>query len=213
MTQATILTRASKGSQLTWAELDGNWSELNTRTLEGWDDLVAPMDIQTGAPDAPVLTEWMDGMFLPEFSHTGDLAVLGKFHVNHRYKLGTMLYPHLHFSVNDDAASGVIVLGFRYKYARRADSTGQITFTTAVELRHEETIALNSSGKHFVAEMAEGFGIPSTDLEPDVMILMETFRRGTDPSDTFTGSIWGITHDLHFETDHDSTPLRVPPFY
>lgn len=209
-----LTNRATKGSALTYGEVDGNWTTLDFRTGDGWDDLVAPMDIQTGAPDAPTLTLWMDSMYLPEFSHTADLSVLGKFHVNHRYKVGTMLYPHFHFSVNDDAASGDVVLGFRYKYARRADSTGQTAFTTAVELKLVFNVPLNSAGEHFVAEVPEGFGIPATDIEPDVMILMETFRRAaSDADDTLVASIWGITHDLHFETNHYATPLRAPPFY
>jgi hypothetical protein len=106
------------------------------------------------------------------------------------------------------------VLGFRYKLARRHDSTGQIKFTTAVELRLEFTIPSNSAGTHFVAEVPEGQGIPATHLEPDVMILMETFRRaGTDAADTFNGSIWAITHDIHYEVDRLATKNRAPDFY
>lgn len=208
-----ILTRQAKGAALTYGELDGNFIEVERRTGDGWDDLVAPMDIQVGSPYAPTRSEWMDGMFFPEFTHTTDLAVIGTFHVNHRYKPGTMMYPHFHFSPNDDAESGVVVLGFRYKLARRHDSTGQIKFTTPVELRLEFNISANSSGTHFVAEVPEGFGIPSIHIEPDAMILMETFRRATDPSDTFNGSIWGLTHDIHYECDRASTPNRAPDFY
>jgi hypothetical protein len=208
-----LTTRSGKGASLTYGEMDGNWNELDRRTGDGWDDLVAPMEIQTGSPAAPTLTEWMEGMYFPEFNHTNDLAVLGKFHINHRYKLGTMLYPHFHFSPNDNAPSGVVVLGFRYKLARRHDSTGQVKFTNAVELRLEFTIPSNSAGTHFVAEVPTGFGIPATHIEPDVMVLMETFRRATDLADTFEGSIWGQTHDLHYECDVASTPNRAPDFY
>lgn len=208
-----IVYRSSKGSDLTPAECDANNLQFDTKTKDGWDDLVSPMSIQTGSPDAPNLTEWMEHMWLPEFNHTNDLAVLGLFHVNHKYKLGTMMYPHFHFSPNDDAVSGVVRLGFRYKLARRHDSTGQIKFTNAVELSLDFTIPLNSAGTHFVAEVPEGFGIPSTHLEPDVMILMETFRRATHPNDTFEGSIWGQTHDIHYEVDRLSTINRAPNFY
>jgi len=210
---ATLYTVANKGAPLTPTEADFNMALLNIRTGEGWDDLVAPMEIQTGSPDAPTLTEWMEHMWLPEFNNSNDLSVLGKFHVNHRYKLGTMMYPHLHFSPNDDAASGVVRLGFRYKVARRHDSTGQIKFTNAVTLIREFNIPLNSAGTHFVVEMPESEGIPSTHLEPDVMILMETFRFGGHVNDTFTGSIWCMTHDLHYELDRDATINRAPNFY
>lgn len=209
-----LTTRQGKGLALTYGELDGNFTELERRTGDGWDDLVSPMTIQTGAPDAPTLTEWLNGYFLPEFNATNDLCVLGQFHINHRYKLGTMLYPHLHFSISGaDTGGGVVRLGFRYTLARRHDSTGQTTFTTPVELSLDFTIPAGGAITHFVAEVPDGFGIPATHVEPDMMILMQSFRRGTHINDTFVGSIWAMTHDIHYECDVASTPNRSPNFY
>lgn len=211
---ADLTTRAGKGSELNFVELDENFQEIARRTDQGWDDLVSPMTIQTGAPDAPTLTEWIDGFYLPEFNHTNDLCVLGQFHINHRYKLGTMMYPHLHFSISGaDTAGGVVRLGFRYKLARRHDSTGQTTFTAPVELALNFTIPAGGAITHFVAEIPDGQGIPGTHIEPDMMILMQSFRRATHPNDTFAGSIWAMTHDIHYECDVASTPNRSPDFY
>lgn len=200
------------GRLLTPAEVDGNFQGLDTKTKDGWTDLVSPMEIQTGAPDAPTLTEWVDGFFLPELNHTNDLCVLGKFHVNHNYKLGTELLPHLHFAATD-TSGGVVRLGFRYKLARRHDSSGQLTFTAPVEIALDFTIPAGVSQKNFVAEVPEGQGIPGTHLEPDVIILMQTFRRGTHLNDTFPGSIWAMTHDFHHQADRAATLNRAPDFY
>lgn len=208
----TLTRRLVKGSRLTNAEGDANIDHFDLKTQDGWADLVAPMDIQAGAPDAPTLTEWANGYYLPELSHTNDLAVLGKFHVNHNYKLGTEMLPHLHFVCTDNS-SGVVRLGFRYSLARRHDSTGQITFTTPAEISLDFTIPANSANTHFVAEVPDGQGIPATHIEPDVMILMETFRRGSHVNDTFPGSIWAMTHDLHHQIDRAATINRSPNFY
>lgn len=207
-----LLTSSGKGAPLTPTEADGNLTLLETRTGDGWNDLVAPMEIQTGAPDAPTLSEWVEGYFLPEFNHTNDLCVLGKFHVNHGYLLGSELLPHLHFGATD-TSGGVVRLGFRYKLARRHDSTGQLTFTAATEIALDFTIPAGNSQRNFVAEVPLGQGIPGTHVEPDTMILMQTFRRATHPNDTFPGSIWAMTHDLHHEVDRMSTINRAPNFY
>lgn len=208
----TITRRLVKGSRLTIAEGDANLDHFDLKTKDGWADLVAPMEIQEGAPDAPTLTEWVEGFFLPEFNHTNDLCVLGKFHVNHSYKPGTEMLPHLHFGATD-TSGGVVRLGFRYKLARRHDSTGQLIFTAATEIALDFTIPAGNSQKNFVAEVPEGQGIPATNLEPDVMILMQTFRRATHGNDTFPGSIWAMTHDLHHQVDRAATPNRAPDFY
>ncbi len=208
----TITRRLVKGTRLTNAEGDANLDHFDVKTMDGWDDLVAPMTIQTGAPDAPTLTEWVDGFYLPEFNHTNDLCVLGQFHINHRYKMGTEMLPHLHFGATD-TSGGVVRLGFRYKLARRHDSSGQITFTSAVEIALDFTIPAGTATKNFVAEVPAGQGIPSTHLEPDVMILMQTFRRATHINDTYPGSIWAMTHDLHHQVDRASTLNRAPNFY
>jgi hypothetical protein len=71
----------------------------------------------------------------------------------------------------------------------------------------------NSAYKHFVAEPAEGLGIPGSNIEVDGMVMCRIFRDPAHANDTFVGSVWAITADVHHETDRQATPQRAPDFY
>lgn len=206
----TITYRSVKGSALTHNELDANFTHLVDRVDDGWDDLVA--DITTrGGPSAPVHTVYKGGIYLYEFTPGDTLDVFANFHLNHRYKWDTMLYPHIHF-VTTSNATGDVRWGFEYTWARRGDDTGQVTFPATSTIYITNTIASNSADKHFVWETPEGQGIDGTGIRTDAMLLMRVFREGAHVSDTFPDSVWGITVDVHYEVNRGATPYRSPPF-
>jgi len=208
---AALLTRATKGSELEWTELDKNFTETERRTGAGWNDNVEQIRPISG-PDAPPVTEWADGMSGYEFLTGQNYACFANFHMKHDYKVGSMQYPHLHF-VTTSNLGGVVRIGFKYTQARRCDDTsGVVVFPTPTTLYLNFTIPPSSALTHWVAEMPEGFGIPGTNVNVDSVIPMRIFRDGTSPEDTFTQSIWALTVDLHYEVDRATTPSRTPPF-
>jgi hypothetical protein len=206
-----ITLRQSKGSPLTYTELDGNFSQLDTKTKDGWADIVAELYTRT-SPQAAGVNLFRNGIYLYEFDAAELREAFSNFHIPHAWKPGTMVYPHMHYSVNT-ASSGVVRWGFEYTLARRNDSTGQTAFPATTTIYVEQTIAANSDHTHFVCEAAEGNGIPGTNLEVDAMILMRVFRDAEHVNDTFPDSAFGITVDLHIEVDRASTPNRAPDFY
>jgi len=154
----------------------------------------------------------MDGLYLYEFLTGQNYECFANFHIRHDYKRGSMIYPHVHFTVSNNA-SGVVRWVFEYTQAQRHDNSGNSVFPATTKLYLNFTVATNSAYKHLVAEMPEGQGIPATNIDFDSMIMMRIYRDGTDPADTFGQSAFGITVDLHYETDHENTTLRSPPFY
>lgn len=203
----TLLTASGKGAPLTPAEADANMTLLTTRTGDGWRDMISEINPRSGGT-APSLSLYRDGIYLYEFSADQMQEVFSNFHIDHDYKLNTMLYPHLHFVTSSNAA-GVVRLGFEYTYAK---GHGQGTFPASTTLTLDFTVPANSANVHFVAEMPEGQGIPGTDIDTDGVILMRVFRDGAHVNDTFTGTIFGIMSDLHYEVDRYATINRAPNF-
>lgn len=196
----------------------GNFSESltvgsNTRVgAPGWNDNVEQIRPIDG-PRAPPVTEWADGFAAYEFLTGQNYACFANFHMKHDYKVGSMQYPHLHFTYTSNLG-GVVRLGFKYTQARRVDDpSGSHVFPVGQTLYMNITLAPSTGLTHYVAEMPEGFGIPGDNINVDSLICLQMFRDGTAPEDTFTQSIWALTVDLHYETDKDNTPLRTPPFY
>lgn len=207
----TVTYRAVKGAALSHSEMDGNLSHFDERTKDGWADIVAEFYTR-GGPSSPNTTGFREGIYLYEFDADTTMEAFANFHIPHSYKVGTMLYPHVHFSVNTNA-TGVVRWGFEWTYARRHDSTGTRTFGNTGFLYKEFTVPANSAYTHFVAEVDDLAGIPSTDVEVDGMILMRIFREAAHVNDTFADSVFGITVDVHHETDRHATPQRAPDFY
>ena len=205
-----LLTRTAKGSALTYAEMDTNLTAIELRTAQGWNDLVQDVTVRSGS-NAPSPTIFIGGISAYEFSPTTMNECFVNFHMRHDYIAGTMVYPHVHWSHNTDAA-GVVRWGFEYTLARRNDSTGNVTFASPSTLYIEHTVTLGETYQHNVNEAADGLGISGTDLQEDALILCRVFRDATHANDTYPDPIHLLTVDIHYECNTLSTPLRTPPF-
>lgn len=207
----TIITRTGKGSALSYEEMDGNITQFDTKTKDGWADIVSEFYTR-GGPASPGVSQFIGGIYLLEFSDTDVLEAFANVHIPHSYKLGTMMYPHIHFSTTSNNA-GTVRWGVEWTFARRHDSTGQTTFPATSTIYIDFPIPANSANKHFVAEAAQGAGIPGTHIEVDGMVMCRVFRDPTHVNDTFVGSVWAITADVHIEVDRHATINRAPNFY
>lgn len=206
-----LITSAGKGAPLTPVEADGNMDLLETRTGDGWADIVSELIIRDSAA-SPISTNYKGGIYLWQFPADDVREAFANFHIPHPWKPGTMIYPHMHFTTASNN-NGVVRWGFEYTWARRHDSTGQLQFPAPQIIYVNFTIPPNSADTHFVCEAPQDGGIVGTGLEVDSMILMRVFRDGTHVDDTFPDAILGITADLHHEVDRHATPNRAPNFY
>lgn len=207
----TLTRRLVKGSRLTNAEGDANIDHFDLKTKDGWADIVSEFYTR-GGPASPGVSQFIGGIYLLEFSDTDVLEAFSNFHIPHAYKPNTMIYPHIHFATTSNNA-GTVRWGVEYTFARRHDSTGQTAFPATSTIYIDFAIPSNSANVHFVAEAAQGAGIPGTHIEVDGMIMTRVFRDPAHANDTFVGSVWAITADLHIEVDRHATPNRAPDFY
>lgn len=212
-------TRTSKGSALTYAELDANFTEIDRRTGTGWNDLVQEVVVRSGA-NAPTLTQYRNGIYAYEFSPDVMNEVFANFHLRHDYNEngGTtpgMVYPHIHFSSNT-TSTGVVRFGCEWTAAQRADAgvPGTTAFGATGTLYFEHTISAGEQYTHHVSEAADGGGIPKgTVLGIDCLILCRFFRDATHINDTYPDPIHLLTVDVHYPTDTASSLNRQYPFF
>lgn len=206
-----ITTRTGKGSPLSYAEMDANLDQFDLKTKDGWADIVSEFYTR-GGPASPGVSQFIGGIYLLEFSDSDTLEAFANVHIPHAYRPGSMMYPHIHFSTTSNLA-GTVRWGVEWTFARRHDSTGQITFPATSTIYIDFPIPANSANVHFVAEPAEGLGIPGTHIEVDGMVMTRVFREAGHTNDTFAASVWAITADMHIEVDRHATPSRSPNFY
>jgi len=214
----TIVYRTVQGYPLSYSQLDGNFSDLNTRTQAGWNDLVQEVTIRAGS-SAPTVASYRDGLYAYSFEAGTMNECFANFHIRHDYTATGgdalypgMVYPHVHWSPNT-TSTGTVRWGVEYTLARRNDSTGTITFGATSTLYIEVNIASNSQYVHVVSEAASGAGIANGGiLETDALILTRFFRDAGHVNDTFPDPVFLLTVDIHYPCDHSQTPSRFPPF-
>lgn len=206
----TITTRASKGSDLSYEELDANFSDLVGR-VEGWNDLVQDVVVRAGSPNAPGVNPLRDGIYAYQFDADAMNECFSNFHLGHDYIPGSMVFPHVHWSPNT-TSTGVVRWGIEYTWARRHDSTGQTHFPATNTLYIEVNLEADHQYAHMVSEAPDGQGIPGSTMEVDSIILCRFFRDGAHPNDTFPDPVFLLSVDLHYRSLVKTTPSRFPPF-
>lgn len=206
----TITYRDLKGTELEAAEVDANFRDLDTRTEAGWRDMVCGLETRSG-PSQPPLTNFRNGIYLFAFSPTDMMEGFCTAHIDHDWKLGQMLYPHIHWTTSSTAV-GVVRWGFEYTWARRFDDTGNTVFSGTNTIYVEQN-ADGTAYKHYVAQPVEGAGISGTGLNVDTVILIRIFRDADHVNDTYPDIAYGITFDLHYEAVRLATPNRDPNFF
>ena len=203
----TITTRSGKGSPLTHAELDGNFTDLDTRTKSGWKDLVAPLTAAgVSVANTPAMTAFGPSGLREEYAFdVGDYVFCQAFHVNHDIKPGGLAYVHVHWSTNGTSTASV-----KWELQiSRALGHQQANFGAPTSVYVTQAGA-GSAWRHMVAEVSVGDALTLT--EPDELILV-TLRRVTNGGTDNTDTVFGLTVDFHYEADRDSTPNKAPNFY
>lgn len=196
------------GRLLTPAEVDGNFTQLDTKTKDGWRDNIVQLDVQVGNPDAPTLNVFRDGIKAYTFFDGELTEAFANFHIDHDYKLGTALYPHVHWAVAG-TQTGTVRWGVEWTYAK---GHGQAAFG-ATQTVYIEQSTDGTAYKHYIAEVSDLNAIPGTNIEPDGIVMCRFFRDGSHPNDTLEADVFVFCVDLHYQASQYATPNKAPNFF
>lgn len=194
----------------------GAWDNVPELHTTIWKDnvaaFIAASTAGAGGLTAPSVVKITDngagskGIWGYSFDAISNEELLLSFHIDHDYKVGTSIYPHVHW-IPDDNTAGTVRWGIEYAYALRNDTTPD-DFGNSSIIYIEDTVNGNQ-GDHIISEYAPGLLLPN--LEPDTVIICRVFRDAV--SDTYTGEAIGLFADLHYQADHVGTPNKDPDFY
>ncbi len=205
-----ITLQSEIGRELLPSEADENIRDLAVRTDAGWKDLISPLVVE-GVPseNLPIFAPFGSSGLRRELKfEVGDYAFVKAFHINHDMKIGGKFYPHIHWSTDGTDTNSV-----KWEFqVSRAKGHDQAYFSAETSYFVEQLPNSITSGawRHYVAEISDEDAL---DLdEPDEMVLIVVRRVSNDATDN-ADSVFGITVDLHYEADRDSTPNKSPNFY
>lgn len=176
----------------------------------GWNDYtISALSLPLAHATAPTLTLFRDGLYLPAFTGTGGSTkeVYISIHILHTYKMETLIYPHIHWTHIIGSPSGNVVWGIEYSVAKGHTQQAYPASTTVTV-----TQAAGSQYWHHLVEVSDDQAIPSTNIEPDSVVIFRVFRDPTDSGDTFANNAYMITFDMHIKEDGYLTNEKVSPF-
>lgn len=174
----------------------------------GWNDLTS--SLSSGKSITATDPDWVvfrNGIYAYSFPASGMTELWISFHINHFYKEGTVMYPHIHWTTSG-TNTGVVRWGVEYTLAKGYNRQPFPTSTTVYLQQAAPGIAY----QHMIAEDTVNAIIPATDLEPDAIIMMRIFRDANHANDTCTDAAFGLQADIHFQVDNIATVNRNYPF-
>jgi len=207
---ATLLADNSSGAISAQDIRDMLVSVGNGKTAQnssGWKDNVMPLS-EAGVPtqNAPVMTAFGSSGVREELAFVvNDYCFIHAFHINHDIAINGDAYLHVHWS-SDGTSIEPVKWEFEYM---RALGHQQAAFGTPTTVTVEQA-AQGTAWYHMIAEFADIDKLTLT--EPDELILV-TLKRITNGATENTDTIFGVTVDIHYEADRDSTLNKAPNFY
>ncbi len=174
----------------------------------GWNDLLFSGVALGRGSSPPDLEVFIGG--IEQYAFAGITTMEEAFfeiHILHDYKVGTVIYPHIHWSHKIASPTGSVVWQLEYSVAK-GHSGGVFPASTTIELI--ETAGAQYTHQIVEADVADA--IPATNLEPDSVILCRIFRDFAHASDTFEADAFLLQIDFHYESDLILTNEKVSPF-
>lgn len=233
----TITTRAQKGSELTWNELDTNFTELrdganlmvpktqnsgikvdSTGTPSyAWHDLHSTLHTDPSNPaTAPSFVTYQGNIKSRQFD-VGDEAFI-EFHLPHDYVMGSEIFIHSHWShTSSTVTGGNITWGFELLYAKGHNQ--QAFSSTPVDVAVLQAAPLIQR-QHMVAETSitsesgSATSFPVAVMEPDGILICRVFLDANNIQDSVTQPKPFLHFvDLHYQTTNVGTKNKSPSFW
>lgn len=232
----TITTRAGKGSELTWAELDTNFTDLRDgvnlmvpKTQNSgikvdslgsptypWHDLHSTLHTDPSSIYAPSFETYNGGIKGRSFDVNDEAYI--EFHLPHDYVMGSEIFIHAHWSHNSELVTGGnVTWAFEMIYAK---GHNQDTFDPPITVSVTENSSLIQY-QHMVAETSitsvpGGLTtFPVGTMEPDGIIMVRVFLASNNI--TYSSGIQPkpFLHfvDLHYQSTNVGTKNKSPNFW
>lgn len=195
---------ANSGSHLS-IEPDGTLVMKGQSTV--FNDLMVYPDATTkGGSNSPVWSLFKNdgantpsqGVFLWMFSPTTEQEIYFSVQIPHSYKVGTSIYPHVHWTTTTGTPSGTnVVWGLEYTVMKIGGNFGSTNFSTSNSVIPPVGTP-SGVGQHLITAFP---AISGNGIEISTILVCRLFRKAADGLDTFANSVGLLGFDIHYESD------------
>ncbi len=199
----TIVYRQTKGSPLSYAELDGNFADLAGRTDLAWVMEGVEPSPRPGDPDGAEPNLFRNGIYAYTYFAGQTTQAYANFDVPFDWATDTDLYAAIHWSPGNSTATGDVRFGLEFTYAN-VDGTFGASDTFYISGTSDGT-----AYKHYQS-ISSSF--PGTLVEANTRFLIRIFRDGGNVADTLAADLFIVGFDLYYQTNKFGLASFSPPY-
>lgn len=200
----TITLRSTKGSPLTWNELDGNFTDLAGRTTQSWAMEGIEPSVREGAGNPAELLPFYDGISAYAFAPNAMSESFTNWDVPFQWAPGTDLYLAIHWSPGASNASGTVRWGLEY--------TGAYVNGEFFEPITEYYDAVHGANMPYMNHQVVSTPFPGAAVQPNMRFLIRIFRDGAAVQDTFPDNAFMVGVDFYYQVNKFGIPSFLPPY-
>lgn len=198
-----IVYRQTKGSALSYSELDGNFSDLAARTDVAWAMDGLEPTVREGLGNPAELMQFRDNIYVYAYAPGSLSESFTNWDVPFSWAPGTDLYLAFHWSPGASTATGTVRWGIDYIWA---EVNG--TFNSQVT-EYYDVAADGTAYKHFQSVSTP---FPGNLAAPNMRFLLRIFRDGAATEDTFPADAFLFGVDFYYQVNKFGTPSFTPPY-
>jgi len=207
-TRTPILGQEVKINSNLKVESDGTLVFENAATV--WDDLMVYPDATTKSGSySPSWARFgqngsSQGVFLWMFSPTTEQELYFTVQIPHSYKLGTTIYPHVHWTTTTGTPSGTnVVWGLEYTIMK---ISGTFSTTTTIITANTVISTPTSTAQHLITSFGGiASGTTPNEIGISTVLICRLYRKAVDTNDTFDNSVGLLGFDIHYERDTEGS--------
>lgn len=130
------------------------------------------------------------------------------FHIDHDILPNSLIYPNIHWEP-DSTDTGVVRWVLKWTAVKGHSQNSIVAAPANSGEIIIEAVGSGNVNEHITSTTTQSLPY----LEPDTVLLINLEREGQHQNDTFIGTVGGLMLSLHYQSNGESTPSRVPPFH
>ena len=202
--QQTGIQRDPRPRKFGGSIVSGNYSEFEydgTLVFHGdgtvWGDERVPLErAKLAGENVPVYSQFKTdgggsaGVYAYDFDDGDEIFLAVQ--LSHKWKEGSIIYPHVHLASATDGTGKKTKLTLEYVWASKDDTFGNTTIVN-------RDVDLSTAYKHLLFDIPAA-GIDGTGHTISSILMCRIARNAAD-SDNFTGDIFILEFDVHYQVD------------
>jgi len=198
-----ITLRSTKGSPLTWNELDGNFTDLASRTDQAWQSVAVAPSVLYGVPSTPELEVWQGGLNAWAYYPDQTMEAYANFSVPYDWAPGTGVRFGITWAVGNTTATGNI------RFRRESSFGTPGSAFSAAALSGGQPAAVDGT-PYKCYQLYSQVEFYDASWAPNTTLVNRFFRDGTNVLDTFEDKIYILQFLFFYQRNKFGLPNYQP---